>query len=67
MLYAVKIAVVFVKVGSSLWVNTAQVAAIRPENSERCPTEIYVVGDYEYLCSDWPLERVKDAIEKGSK
>lgn len=57
-----KLAFVLVQVGSNLWVNPMQLQGVAGTIGADCKTVILVTSQNGTVCSDWPLERVKEAL-----
>jgi hypothetical protein len=62
MMYTVKLAVVLVQVGSKLWVNPSQVTALIVNDDGLL--RVCVASDPLCRATDWPIEKVKAAIQE---
>lgn len=66
---SVKVAAALVQVGTNLWVNPAQVLAVRPCDMDgRTKACTYIEGPGPAVIStDWPLLRVLQALGESGK
>ena len=63
-MYHVKMAFALIQVGTNLWVNPMQVQGIAAPvvSRDTCQTVVLIVNVDGARCSDWPMERVKQAL-----
>jgi hypothetical protein len=68
MMTTAKLIVVLVQVGSNLWVNPNQIIALRMTTNsyQDIKTCIETVSD-QCVESDWSVDRITAALEKGQK
>lgn len=61
-MYHVKMAFALIQIGTNLWVNPMQVQGIAANLSTDCSTVVLVASQNGSVCSDWPIEKVKEAL-----
>lgn len=61
-----KLAFVLIQVGSNLWVNPMQVEGIKTESLTNCLTLILLPSSVEGQCSDWSVEKIKEALSPAT-
>lgn len=61
-MYHVKMAFALVQVGTNLWVNPMQVQGIQATGGTVCQTLIITATPINSGCSDWSIEKVKEAL-----
>lgn len=60
-----KLAFALVQVGSNLWVNPMQLQGIRlPDIAGECRS-VVIIAD-QFSCSDWSIDKVKEALSSSS-
>lgn len=68
-MYHIKMAFALVQIGTRIWVNPMQiqgVSAVPPELGPNCQTAIVVSAPNNYLCTDWPLDKVLEALKPAA-
>lgn len=61
-MYHVKMAFVLIQVGSNLWINPMQIEGVSTSIDRQCPTVILASNQVGERCSDWPIEKVREAL-----
>lgn len=57
-----KLAFALIQIGSNLWVNPMQLQGIQGNEGVACQTIVLISSQIGTQCSDWPIEKVREAL-----
>jgi hypothetical protein len=65
-MYHVKMAFALIQVGSHLWINPMQVEGVQIPGVATPGCETLIAGPAGVLCSDWPFDKIKEALSAAA-